>query len=189
MIIVESKKKSAETLAKLYPNAEVIDVTSSGSEPFVRFSPFFSHGEIPVPFSDGTYSYSVEGIWQGLKVFDKAGVDTTKFNIQNMKGLKRTVRSFGRTIGHRKGVFGTELLDYITARKVIQVPTYYWVLENKTEIEIKFLASIARKRNIVLLDNETNGDVEDVRKSLSHAALLVQFLDEKYPGISETKFE
>jgi hypothetical protein len=48
MIFIESKKKGSKTLAKLYPNAEIIDVTSKGIEPFVRLSPFYPHGNIPV---------------------------------------------------------------------------------------------------------------------------------------------
>ncbi len=66
MIYVENKKKSSKTLAKLYPLAEVIDVTSKGDFPFVKLSPFYPHGNIPVPFSQNHFAKSVEGIWQGL---------------------------------------------------------------------------------------------------------------------------
>src|SRR5438445_5621679 len=52
-----------------YPGAAVVDVTSRGPEPWVRFSPFYPHGGIPVPYSPGVESESVEGIWQALKVF------------------------------------------------------------------------------------------------------------------------
>ena len=56
----------------------------------VRFSPFFPHGSIPVPFSPGVTGQSVEGIWQGLKVFESEDIDLQKFEITNMKSIKRS---------------------------------------------------------------------------------------------------
>lgn len=188
MIFVENKKKKKGTLATLYPNAEVIDVTSNGIEPFVRLSPFYPHGDIPVPFSQNIFSFSVEGIWQGLKVFEKTDIDVSKFEIQSMKGLKRTIKKFGKPLGHRKGVAGTQLLDYLSARKQIYLPTYAWVLQNKTISEIENLVEIALSRDIVLLDFETNADIENIKKPLSHAALIKKFIDKKYPELTEKRF-
>lgn len=188
MIFIENKKKSKKTLAKLYPNAKVIDVTSKGQEPFVRLSPFYPHGNIPVPFSENTFAYCVEGIWQGLKTFEKEDIDVAKFEIKNMKGIKRTVRKFGKPIGHRKGVRGTETLDYLSARKQIYLPSYVWVLQNKTVKEIELLVSIAIKQDLVLLDYETNEDIENIRKPLSHASLIKKFIYKKYSIIAETHF-
>lgn len=188
MIFIENKKKGAKTLAKLYPKAEVIDVTSKGNEPFVRLSPFFPHGNIPVPFSTNTFAYTVEGIWQGLKVFEQADIDTSKFEIQNMKGIKRTVRKFGKPLGHRKGIRGTELLDYLTARKQIYLPSYAWLLQNKTTSEVDQLIQIALRQDLVLLDFETNADIDNTKKPLSHAALIKKFIDKKYPELTEKRF-
>jgi hypothetical protein len=188
MIYIENKKKQKKTLAKLYPNAEVIDVTSKGQEPFVRLSPFYPHGNIPVPFSENIFSFSVEGIWQGLKVFENMGIDDSKFGITNMKGIKRTSRKFGKTIGHRKGVYGTEYLDYLSARMKIYLPSYAWVLQNKAQKEIEMLVSIAEKKDLILLDYETNEDIENIKKPLSHAALIKKFIYKKYPHIEEKCF-
>ncbi|MGN0088780.1 MAG: DUF6939 family protein [Candidatus Limimorpha sp.] len=44
------------------------DVTSQARDGLVRLSPFYPHGGIPVPFSEGYTAACVEGIWQGLKV-------------------------------------------------------------------------------------------------------------------------
>lgn len=175
-------------MAKLYPSAEVIDVTSKGKEPFVRLSPFYPHGNIPVPFSSNTFAYSVEGIWQGLKVFEQADIDTSKFEVQNMKGIKRTVRKFGKPLGHRKGISGTELLDYLTARKQIYLPSYGWLLQNKTTNEVDQLIQIALRQDLVLLDFETNADIDNTKKPLSHAALIKKFIDKKYPELTENRF-
>lgn len=188
MIFIENKKKGAKTLAKLYPKAEVIDVTSKGKEPFVRLSPFYPHGNIPVPFSTNTFAYSVEGIWQGLKVFEQADIDISMFEVQDMKGIKRTVKKFGKPLGHRKGVGGSELFDYLTARKQIYLPSYAWLLQNKTTSEVDQLVQIALRQDLVLLDFETNADIDNTNKPLSHAALIKKFIDKKYPELIEKRF-
>lgn len=177
MIIVERKQKKLEKLQKQYPKAEIIDLTSRAEEPFVQFSPFYPHGDIPVPYSEGLTAQSVEGIWQGLKVFDSADIDLAKFDITTMKGLKRTVRKFGIPRGHRKGVKGDELLDYITARKLIYLPIYTWVLENKVPELLRKLQTLAKEKDLIFLDYEINGDVEDGSKPLSHAYLVKYSLE------------
>lgn len=84
----------------------IIDVTSKESEPWVKLSPFYPLGGIPVPMSSEIYSQSVEGIWQALKVFESGDVDSSKLEVANMNGIKRTVRSNGKFLGHRKGFIG-----------------------------------------------------------------------------------
>lgn len=169
-------------MAKLYPKTEIIDVTSKGIEPFVRLRPFYPHRNIPVPFSPNTFSYSVEGIWQGLKVFEQADIDTSKFEVKNMKGIKRTDRKFGNPLGHRKGINGTELLDYLTARKQIYLPSYVWLLQNKTTSKVDQLTQIALRQDLVLLDFETNSGINNTKKLLSHAALIKKFIDKNIPS-------
>lgn len=98
-----------------------------------------------------------------------------------MKNIKRTVRKYGIPLGHRKGVEGTELLGYIEARKLIYIPTYRWVLEHKVENIIKRLSEASYTKTIVLLDYETNSDVEDASKPLSHAFLIKAYVEGLYP--------
>lgn len=173
---LESKRKKLETIHRLYPDAQVIDVTSKGPLPWQKFSPFFPHGEIPVPFSEGVFAFSVEGIWQGLKVFETEGVDITKFKITNMKGIKRTVRKFGKVLGHQNGVTGSSLVSYVKARKTIYLPAYQWVLINRLNEECMALLKVARDTPLVFLDYETNTKVEDPRKPLSHGSLVIEHL-------------
>lgn len=181
MIIVESRRKKSETILKKHPDAMLIDATSKATDEWVRLSPFYPHGGIPVPFSDGFKASCVEAIWQGLKVFELYDVDTTLFTNNTMKGLKRTVRKYGKPRGHRKGVHGTELLGYIDARKQIYLPAYHWVLENKVQDLINKLRIMSQSRTIVLLDYETNADVDDPRKPLSHASLVKAYVEGNYP--------
>ena len=176
MITIQNRRRKIENIEKAFPNAEIIDVTSKGSGRFVKFSPFYPIGGIPIPNSEEAISESVEGIWQGLKVFSNEDIDLSKFQITNMKGLKRTVRKYGTPLGHRYGINGTELLDYISARKKIYVPVYHWVLENKLGTEVEELKSIHSRKDIVLLDYETNEDLENDSKPLSHASLIKKFI-------------
>ncbi len=175
-IHIASKRKKIETISKEYPDAEVIDVTSKAEQPWVKFSPFYPHGKIPIPFSEGCFSYSVEGLWQGLKVFEYQDVDTSKFNIQSMKGIKRTARRLGSVLGHRKGVSGSELLSYKDARKQIYIPSYHYILENLLQHELKEMENILKVKDIVLLDYETNSNIDELKKPLSHASLIADFL-------------
>jgi hypothetical protein len=182
MIIIESKRKKKENLRKKYPNPiPIIDVTSKARDEFVKLSPFYPHGGIPVPFSHGYTATCVEAVWQGLKVFEFCGIDLSLFQNNTMHNLKRTVRKYGKPLGHRRGVHGTELLSYIEARKQIYVPTYKWVLENKVTDLIDQLRKKAEMKTVVLLDYNTNGDVENGRKPLSHAALIKAYIEGMYP--------
>ena len=61
-IIVESRRKKFANLEKALPSARIIDLTSKADEPWVRFSPFYPHGRIPVPNSPGVWAQSVEGL-------------------------------------------------------------------------------------------------------------------------------
>ena len=181
MIIIESKRKKPATILKQYPDAILADVTSSAKDGLVKLSPFYPHYGIPVPFSEGYTATCVEAIWQGLKVFEGCDVDVEMFKNDTMKNIKRTVRRFGRPLGHRKGVDGTELLGYIDARKQIYIPTYKWVLENKVANIIDRLREASKTKTIVLLDYDTNADVDNAKKPLSHASLIKAYVEGIYP--------
>lgn len=181
-ILIQNRRTMRESLQKRHPDATIIDVTSRGPEPWVRFSPFYPHGGIPVPFSPGYESMSVEGIWQGLKVFEKADIDVKKLEISTMKGLKRTVRAFGKVLGHRKGVEGKELLPYGEARRLIYLPSYLWVLQNRLSDLCRALQEKSAQGEVILLDYETNCDLDDLSRPLSHAGLIQRFLAGCWPG-------
>ena len=180
MIIIESKRKPLQSLKEQYPDAMIIDVTSHAVDEFVKFSPFYPIGGIPVPFTDDI-AVSVEGIWQGLKVFEDADVDTSLFSKRDMKNMKRTTRKYGPCLGHRKGVHGEELLGYLTARKLIYLPCYKWVLENKLKKLVTAIRIISKNKPVVLLDYNTNPDVYNPKKPLSHASLIKAYIEGNYP--------
>lgn len=181
MIVIESKRRKRENILKKYPNAVIADVTSQATDGLVRLSPFYPHGDVPVPFSEGYTAMCVEAIWQGLKVFETADVDVNMFANDTMKNIKRTVRRFGKPLGHRKGVKGTELLGYIEARKQIYLPAYKWVLENKVANIIERLREASKTKTIVLLDYTTNCDIDNPKTPLSHAFLIKAYAEGLYP--------
>lgn len=191
MIYVDSKRCKEETLRKRYgEDAIICDVTSqSRNKQLVRLSPFFPHGNIPIPFSPEYAAMSVEGIWQGLKVFESCGIDMSSFQNDTMTGLKRTVRKFGKPLGHQKGVESTELLGYYDARMLIYLPSYKWVLENVSDVAdiIEHIKQRSKTKNIVLLDYNTNIDVKNTSSPISHAGLLRMYIEDCYPNYEGTK--
>lgn len=176
MIVVESKRKNIENIRKNYPNAVIIDVTSQANDEYVKLSPFYPHGAIPIPDSDGWMGASVEGIWQGLKVFEREGIDIKTMHNKTMKGIKRSTKKNGKVLGHRRGVIG-ELMDYITARLELYIPCYNWVLENKCQKLVDQIKALAQNQTVVLLDYDTNGDPMDASKPLSHASLIKAWIE------------
>lgn len=174
MIVVANKRKKMETLMKEFPGCIVIDVTSNSKDgDFVKFSPFYPHGGIPVPGMNRTAA-CVEGIWQGLKTFEGEGISYETLSNGTMKNIKRTVRTHGRCKGH---LFEGRLLTYIEARKMIYLPSYRWVLENKLQDLCRKLKVMSAARTVVLLDYETNSNIEDPSKPLSHASIVKSYVD------------
>lgn len=101
MIKIASEHQKAENILKEYPRAILANVTSQAKDGLVRLNPFYPHCGIPVPFSPGWMTTCVEAMLQGLKVFEQADIDTEMFKNNTMKNQKRTVRRFGKPLGHR----------------------------------------------------------------------------------------
>ena len=62
-IVVRSRRKKRDSILAELLSAELVDVTSKGPDPWVKFSPFYPHHDIPVPFWEGKTAACVEGIW------------------------------------------------------------------------------------------------------------------------------
>lgn len=160
MIRIENKTTSSEELMANYPNALFVDVTlSSLNADFRKLSPYYIHEDIPVPNSSGFYATSVAAIWEGLKVFDNAGIDISLFERTIPVGIKR---SNGKYIGHQFGVYGKRIMDLKEARKVILIPAYRSILDYKAQDVIKWIRSYSEKNCLVLLDNEVNCNIDDI---------------------------
>ena len=170
---------SAET------DSVILDLTSKGTLPWLRFSPFYPLLNIPVPGWPGLNGASVEGIWQGLKRLENEDhIDSACLKNTTMRNLKRTSRGKnkqgtprGRVLGHQFGPEGDILLDYVSARRKIYVPAYLWVLQNRLASELMEIRSLAATTEVVLLDYGTNGDIENTARPLSHCGLVKRFLE------------
>ena len=184
MIYVENKRRKIEHIKKQYPDADILDVTSTSNLKYAQLlSPFYPHGNIPIPFSQGYTSCCVEGIWQGLKVFESYGIDMNSFSNKTMVGLKRTISRYGHILGHQKGINSNELLGYFEARMLIYLPSYRWVLENVPEV-VENIERIKQKSittDIVFLDYNTNIDFCDISSPISHAGLIKLYIEGRYP--------
>ena len=179
-IFIQSRRRRLANIEVEYPGAIILDVTSKGEEPWVKFSPFYPHGKIPVPFYPQCLSQTVEGIWQGLKVFESEGIDTSRMQITTMKNIKRTQRKYGKCKGHQAG---DKLLSYLQARKLIYLPSYLWVLENSLASLVEKISKMSQSQTVILLDYETNGNLENTKKPLSHAYLIKYYVEGNYPNV------
>ncbi|PIN87659.1 hypothetical protein COV12_02670 [Candidatus Woesearchaeota archaeon CG10_big_fil_rev_8_21_14_0_10_32_24] len=149
----------------------VIDVSSYGASPYNLFSPF-THSpdfEIPVPGLPGVNSWSVEGIWQGLKLID----GQTDLSLLDTRPRKRV----GVVEGHQ---FGDRILGYEEARWEIYLPAYNHYVEHCVPSEvIDSLFNLQREgKEILLFDVEDNGDIREPRP-LAHASVLATYLNMK----------
>lgn len=180
MIYVENKKRKLEKIQLEYPYADILDLTSKSAYA-QQLSPFYPHGNIPIPNSPGYTASCVEAVWQGLKVFENEDIDTTLFSNCTMKNIKRTERVHGKTLGHRNGINGDKLLDYFSARMQIYLPTYKYILDNCVHNLIMKIADRSKNHDIVFLDYNTNIDVRNISSPLSHAGLVKLYIEGKYP--------
>ena len=139
------KTKKPETILKKYPDAILADVTSRQrwiKETESILSPWWNSCTI----QRGLYRNLCGGYLARLKVFESA-MWTSKCSIRHNEEDQTYGPSFGKPLGHRKGVHGTELLGYIEARKLIYIPTYKWVLENKVAYIIERLREASKVEN------------------------------------------
>ena len=185
MIVVANKKRKIEKIMEENPGAYILDVTSSSEQYEGKIlSPFYPHYRIPIPGDSKTVTAACVGaIWQGLKVFENEGIDLAMFRNDTMKNIKRTVRKFGKPLGHQYGVFSKELLGYDDAKRLIYIPAYKYVLENVPAVKrsLDKIRTILETRDVVLLDYNLNPDNADKTKPLSHAELIKMYLEGRYP--------
>jgi hypothetical protein len=99
----------------------------------------------------------------------------------NMKGIKRSSRTYGKVLGHRAGIEGEKLLTYAEARRLIYLPAYRWILDNKLQPELQALKKLGADKIVLLLDYETNCELDDLASPLSHAGLIKRYIENDWP--------
>ena len=182
-IYVANKKGKMENIRKKYPDASIFDITSSSEYDILRvLSPFYPHKNIPIPGMPGRTATCAEAVWQGLKVFENYGVDYATFHNDTMQDIKRSVRKYGKPLGHK---YGDQIINYSDARWLIYIPTYLYMLENVPTVQhtLTKIKERLEEKDVVLLDYNTNCNVADYSKPLSHAGLVKLYLEGNYPRI------
>jgi hypothetical protein len=147
----------------------VIDVSSRAPLPYCYLSLFYPHGNIPIPGMPGKTADAVEGIWQGLKVF-QGHIDESYFR---GRGKKRR----GKPEGHR---YEGKVIDYLQARQLIYVPSYHWMVYHAPHVlgTALMLLEEGWYQDLFFHDFETNPRIDDLSRPLAHAAVLVELLNE-----------
>jgi hypothetical protein len=106
------------------------------------------------------------------------------------KPRKRKAPKDETVLGHDLG--DGELLGYVEARKRLYEPMYDWVLRHCPEAKKAYTALKelrTQKKVLVLLDFNTNTDVENTSKPLSHAFLIAKKLNGSGASAEEAKGE
>ena len=63
----------------------------------------------------------------------------------------------------------------------IYIPTYGWMLQHKAADLVERLRQLSQRQPVVLLDFDTNTDVDNISKPLSHASLVKAYAEGLYP--------
>lgn len=152
---------------------------SSYSKDFSALSPFNNLYNIPHPCNKTLMCASVECIWQGSKVFS---TDNPRPDYFVLFGKKSFMKNKGKKpIGTWTG--GTSVCsDVGEARRTVYIPAYRWTLEHRLKHYVDKLLRIAKEnryKTIYLYDVNWNDDVDNPAP-YSHAAILVDYLNEKY---------
>lgn len=174
------RSQEARTCSADAPAAvAVFDVTDKGEDPdFSRLSPLHVwSGGVSVP-GTGLVSTTVEGAWQGLKVFERQGADLGM--LERSRSERVRARHGNDVRGEIRGhLVGDEVLGLAEARRRLYVPMYRGAVERHCEGQLRLLAGLVSEGwHVVLLDDCTNADVENVSAPLSHASILAQMVRE-----------
>ena len=72
-------------------------------------------------------------------------------------------------------------MSYVEARRAIYLPAYRWVLEHPLADLVDLLRQISATDMVYLQDDETNVDVDDPARPLSHAGLVKLYVEDAWP--------
>jgi hypothetical protein len=177
------KRKRGRSMRKRPGIDEVAYDAASFSEDVRSLNPFYSSGDvsIPVPGQAGMTSNSVEAVWQGLKIVD----GKTDFSMFHGNPYKRPTGEERRNDPNyryedSKFLYGTNVVDLVTARKVIYVPAYRYLFDNFVPLSFKdqVKEQLDKGIKVFFYDWDDNPNIDDTTDSFAHASLLVQLMNE-----------
>jgi hypothetical protein len=178
------------------PESRVLRVDTYQAAPpemacFATLNPFhFDQAwRIPVPGQAGMFACSVEAVWQGLKVHN-GQTDFPMFSRPPYKRPADEDRGAGYSYPASRFRFGNGAaggeVDLVTARLVIYLPAYLYLLERLVpdEVMARIGQALAAGDEVLFYDWDDNFDILDPGASFSHSALLAAWfngtLDEQF---------
>ncbi|KAL6045842.1 BACK domain-containing protein [Balamuthia mandrillaris] len=192
-ILIRPRRMSGELLEELGKQAVLVDITPSSTDNrWRKFGLAYPHGMIPIPGHENKWSMSVEGLYEGLKVFERAGVDRSVMTKTSMKGLRRQEHRNGPLLGWATSLKQkpTKLMAVKEARWKLLLPAYKTVLERHLLEEVAELRQMLDEgKRLVILDGQTNTDLCNYEKDVSAAALLKRYLEGRWPSSEEKEQE
>lgn len=163
-------------------DALFVDSLEGAPEDMARFrcfNPFFVDAATPlrVP-GQPAHALSVEAIWQGLKVVE----GKTAFEMFEQKPWKRPADAKRKVLPHYRYaesvfMYGNEVVDLVTARHCIYLPSYFQLLMERVprEIHLEIEHALSSGRDVVFYDWDHNFDINDASSSFSHSAILASW--------------
>lgn len=146
---------------------------------FATMNPFhFEPGwRIPVPGTRLRAS-SMESVWQGLKYVD-GETDLAMFDRRPVKRPPDHLRGPDFDYPATTFEYAGEALDLVTARLLIYLPAYLYVLDRLVPdaVVAEIASARAAGRDVLFYDWDDNVDILDPSSSFSHSAILAAWFD------------
>lgn len=145
-----------------YSNSVVIDLTTRDvTYIYAKLSPYYPHGNIPIPNTPKEVFRSVNEVWQKLCIKDS--------------------KSEPRKLKIKKGLHINEYWSYAEARKKILIPLYSWMLENNAWDIINDLRELSKNSTVTIIDKSVNCNIDNINEPLSFAFLLKAYIEGTHP--------
>jgi hypothetical protein len=175
----------SEGTSRLSDSTQILCVDTANCAPqemkhFSVLNPFYFEpfAAIPVPRQKAV-ACSVESIWQGLKIVG----GETDFSMFARLPEKRPPESARNSPGYiynkSEFLYGKEVVDLVTARWVIYLPTYLYLLEKLAPLSLieDIFTGLYRGVDVFFYDWDDNHDINNPASSFSHSAILAAWFN------------
>lgn len=156
------------------------DCAPASMERFRCFNPFRFVPDLGLPVPGQSVSAcSIESVWQGLKLVD----GQTEFSMFTRPPYKRPSEQERQRPGYRyeEAVFlyGTDVVDLVTARYALYLPTYLYALDRLAPQAVieEIDGALEAGRAVAFYDWDDNFVLTDPSRSFSHSAILAAWFN------------
>jgi hypothetical protein len=165
---------------------ECLCLAHDADDPWRKFSPQYQHGQIPVPGMKGMYAESIQGLWEGMKLIGPKGkkgrINPGYFTGPGrFRALKEGEWCSGFSYDGRQ-------IGMAEARIRIFLPCYVWMIQNHCADLLGNIKIRASRQDIWLYDKIGNVDPTDTSMEISHAAIVVAFLNNAVTELEQGAF-